>query len=52
MKNLGDLEFVKDILKNLVVLYHLVLVPGVEVHLVHRHHFGVNHVHQLAMNRT
>ena len=51
-KNLSDFEFVKDVLKNLVVLDHLVLALGVEVDLVHRHHPWMNGVHQLAVDRT
>lgn len=32
---LGDLLFVKKVLENLVVLYKVVLVLGIELHLLH-----------------
>lgn len=49
--HLGDLELVEDVLKNFVVLDHLVLRLGVEVDLVHRHRPRVRRVHQLARHR-
>lgn len=51
-ENLGDLEFVEDILKDLVILDHLVFALRVEVDLVHRHHPWMCRVHQLTVNRT
>lgn len=50
--NLSDLEFVENVLKNLIVLNHLVLALRVEVHLMHRHHPRMSGVHQLTVNRT
>ena len=50
--DLGDFELVEDILKDLVVLDHLVLALGVEVDLVHRHHPRMSRVHQLAVHRA
>lgn len=47
---LSDLELVEDVLKDLVVLDHLVLALGVEIDLVHRHHPGVDRVHELALH--
>lgn len=50
--NLCDLELVEDILKDFVVLNHLILVLGFKVHLVHGHNAGMGGVHQLALDRT
>lgn len=49
---LGDFEFVEDILKDLVVLNHLVLVLCIEINLVHGHDPWMSGVQKLAMNRT
>nr|GMC90430.1 hypothetical protein Iba_chr04fCG8060 [Ipomoea batatas] len=51
-RNLGDFEFVEDILKDLVVLDHLLLVLGIEIDLVHRHHPWMSGIHKLAGNCT
>ena len=50
MEDLGYLELIKDILKDLIVLDHLVLILGIKVHLVHRYDPRVRSVHQLAVH--
>lgn len=49
---LSDLEFIENILKNLIILNHLILILGIKINFVHRYHTRVNGIHQLTLNRT
>lgn len=49
---LGDFEFVENILKDLIILNHLILIFRIEIDLVHRHDPWMSGIQKLAMNRT
>lgn len=49
---LGDFEFIEDILKNLIILNHLVLTFRIEIDLVHGHNPRMDRIHKLAVYGT
>jgi len=44
-------QLVEHILKNLVVLDHVIFGLLIKVNLMHLYHSGMNHIHQLALHR-
>lgn len=50
IENLSDLELIEHILKNLIVLNHLILTLGIKVNLMHRNSPRVYRIHELTMN--